>query len=197
MCPLLSFHLHPLPSLRLFFLSFLFRHWARPHTSLLFSHPSPVQTSLVAEWVNVHLQSGRHEGRSLLSDGEERWEQLVGSVLGSLSCLMQHRGYDPPVSYTISLTASTPSGKRRSSRAGDSGGQTPLSRSSYTSDLKGDMVVETRATLKVVSTKAECLRIYSKIEKVALLSLPRTQVALGDRESNPFVVTTNTSCTRR
>ena len=26
------------------------------------------------------------------------WNSSVGSVLGSLSCMMQHRGFDPPLS---------------------------------------------------------------------------------------------------
>ena len=42
--------------------------------------------------------------------------------------------------------------------------------------LRGDTVVETRAALKVVRTRVKCLLIHS------------------DRESNPFVVTTDTSC---
>ena len=67
LCPLLSFHPHPPPPLRLFFRSLLFRHGARPHAALLFSHLSPVQTAVVAEWLNVHLQSGRYESRSLFS----------------------------------------------------------------------------------------------------------------------------------
>ena len=44
--------------------------------------------------------------------------------------------------------------------------------------LRGDRVVETRAALKVVSTRVKCLLMYSKTEKAALLSLPQTQVAI-------------------
>ena len=44
-------------------------------------------------------------------------------------------------------------------------------------ELKGEKVPETRASLTVVSTRVKCLLIYSMIEKVTLLSLPQTQVA--------------------
>ena len=46
------------------------------------------------------------------------------------------------------------------------------------SSLRGATAVETRATLKVVSTRVECLLIYSKTEKATLLSLPWTQIAI-------------------
>ena len=32
-----------------------------------------------------------------MRDGVEHAEQLIGSVLGSLSCLMQPHGFDPPL----------------------------------------------------------------------------------------------------
>ena len=43
--------------------------------------------------------------------------------------------------------------------------------------FKGNTVVETKATLKVVRTKVKRLVIYSKIENPTLCSLPFTQVA--------------------
>ena len=48
------------------------------------------------------------------------------------------------------------------------------------------MVVETKATLKVVKTRLEHVLIYSKIENASLCPLPWTQVANFISEGTMF-----------
>ena len=43
------------------------------------------------------------------------------------------------------------------------------------SDLRGDAVVETKATLKVVGARVKCVLRYSSIKNATLCSLPWTQ----------------------
>ena len=43
--------------------------------------------------------------------------------------------------------------------------------------LRGDTVVITKATLKVVRARVKCVLIYSNIENAIICSLPVTQVA--------------------
>ena len=49
----------------------------------------------------------------------------------------------------------------------------------YKYHLRRDTVVETKATLKVVRTSGKYVlrKLYSKLEKATVCSLPRTQVA--------------------
>ena len=48
---------------------------------------------------------------------------------------------------------------------------------SQINNLRGDKVVETKATLKVVRTRVKSVLIFSNIETAALCSLPWTHVA--------------------
>ena len=56
--------------------------------------------------------------------------------------------------------------------------------------LRGDTVVETGATLKVVSTRVKFVLTYLKVKKAALLSLPWTQVAILIQMEQYFFIAT-------